>query len=1337
MDKILNFQKHKTTSFLYSKNIYFFVDKSKDWKILLIISLTTIIQGIVPCIISILTGKCFGLLENTTSISLSSTGNINNQLTLKPMAILATGAAALPIAWVNIAKWMDLGERQSIRSRRRLLLGYLDKHMGWYDKEIKLSGSFTQTNRCVEELRNSSSQASAVIFQNFVTIISLILTAFTYSWSMTLVILASSPVIAIIASRCSTIIEKYTKLENNESMKGANKVLWCVDSQIMVKLFSTQMLELLNFRKIARNCNNYFIKYAFAFSLNQGCLRCLSLWMFVQGFWFANSQIKKNKLTTTNAMTCFSACVLLGATLVSSLHQIVALQRGKVALSQIQKQISINNSLEVQKFHAQQLISYVNPSCNIEFKGVSFSYPSRKTDLVLNHINISFQKNCTTFIIGKSGSGKSTLGNLLLKLYDNYEGSIILDGINLAAIDKDWLFSNITYVEQKCTLFNDTIKNNILMGSEDPTTVNNSLLKHSCQLALLENVLLNLPEGLNTIIGTNGISLSGGQQQKVALARAFYRNTPILILDEALSALDIVQRDLIMKAIRNHRAGKTTVILTHDLTQISSEDFVYLLENGEVKEFGLQKNLLKDVNSKLANYWFLQNIKTGQEEAKTPISHQTTVLDPNSSIYLQKNFTSSKISELKECLNDDDDLSATETITVPFYKENEKALSPGYLQKQADRNSILCGPDITGVLPEPFSILGKENNTSVNLKKSKNEKKRKRKTDVESGDVLGRLDPLPMKKVLFIMFSTIKHKKTLAIGLIFAIATGVTNPVFSFCFSKLLTAVVPNQENTNVGTAEYLIKWSLILFTVSFIDGVCTFFEKFLLNYCSEYWIMDLRILAMKKILDQDMLWYSAELNKASEISALLLNDLRDLRILASDFLGIILKLVLLAFIGLTWAIVVGWKLSLVCISLFPMFILFSGVYGSILQKHENNYKSAVSDLENKSYEIITSIKTIRILRLESYFLGQYAQIESKLKKIGRARAWATGFGVSVLATLTIAIQSIIYYYGLKLVITKEYSVEKMFETLTLLLFTIMSSNSLINSIPELSRGQRAATYVFNIIDSPILTERKDANPVRKRQYLIRNKVNGEKLIQVKNLSFSYPQLNCTLSANIYKNLNLTVNFNEKVGIVGDSGCGKSTLLSLFTKLYFVSNNTIFVDGTDINFWDINALRNNIGLVQQTPKFFQGTVRENLLYGLPVKMFNDWEIHESLKATNIYDFVMALPRRLDTEIDTNLMSGGQLQRLAISRSLLHNPVLLLLDECTSALDAFNADKIEQMIKNKIRNKSVLIVTHSKSMMKICDRLLVMKEGVICEEGTFSELMEKKGELYRIFNLDLQ
>lgn len=227
---------------------------------------------------------------------------------------------------------------------------------------------------------------------------------------------------------------------------------------------------------------------------------------------------------------------------------------------------------------------------DFEFKNVTFKY---NTKLVLNDLSFKVNANETVAFVGKSGAGKTTIFNLLCKMYDNYDGTITMDGVDIKRLDKDTIRGNITIVSQNPYIFNMSIKDNLKLVKKDLTEEE---MIEACKLACLDEYISSLPNKYDTIVGEGGVNLSGGEKQRLAIARAFLQKTEIILFDEASSALDNETQAKIQKAIDNLQKDYTILMIAHRLSTIQNADRILLLDDGRIKAEGTHKELLKNSN---------------------------------------------------------------------------------------------------------------------------------------------------------------------------------------------------------------------------------------------------------------------------------------------------------------------------------------------------------------------------------------------------------------------------------------------------------------------------------------------------------------------------------------------------------------------------------------------------------------------------------------------------------------------------------------------------------------------------------------------------------------------
>jgi ATP-binding cassette subfamily B protein len=229
-------------------------------------------------------------------------------------------------------------------------------------------------------------------------------------------------------------------------------------------------------------------------------------------------------------------------------------------------------------------------------------------------------------------------------------------------------------------------------------------------------------------------------------------------------------------------------------------------------------------------------------------------------------------------------------------------------------------------------------------------------------------------------------------------------------------------------------------------------------------------------------------------------------------------------------------------------------------------------------------------------------------------------------------------------------------------------------------------------------------------------------------VAFSYGDREAVL-----KNINLTVQEGQTIAIVGPSGVGKTTMCNLIPRFYEISSGGIYIDGKNIQDVTMESLRGNIGIVQQDVFLFSGSVYENILYG-NLDATKE-EVIEATKKANAYEFIMDMPNGFDTYIGERgvKLSGGQKQRLSIARMFLKNPPILILDEATSSLDNKSEAVIQESINELAKDRTTFIIAHRMATIRNAERIIVLTENGIEEDGTHTELMKKRGEYFKLYN----
>lgn len=294
-------------------------------------------------------------------------------------------------------------------------------------------------------------------------------------------------------------------------------------------------------------------------------------------------------------------------------------------------------------------------------------------------------------------------------------------------------------------------------------------------------------------------------------------------------------------------------------------------------------------------------------------------------------------------------------------------------------------------------------------------------------------------------------------------------------------------------------------------------------------------------------------------------------------------------------------------------------------------------------------------------------------------------------------------------------------DLVTFIVYTMFIGGSIAglgNQYTELASALGATERVKDILeqDQELIVEEDDSvTPVTFNHQ-----------IEYKNVSFRYPT---RPDMEVLKGVDFTVNKGDKIALVGSSGSGKSTIIKLLSRFYKLSGGEILIDGKSIESFELKSLRKAIGVVPQDVILFGGTIYENILYGNP-KATKE-EVYEAAKQANALNFIENFPEKFDTLVGERgvQLSGGQKQRIAIARALLKNPQILILDEATSSLDAESENLVQEALEQLMQNRTTFIIAHRLSTVRTADKIFVINQGEIVEEGKHQELSVKENGFY--------
>ena len=453
----------------------------------------------------------------------------------------------------------------------------------------KHSGKFvTNLTNDVGLITNLVSTAILNLFKDSLTLIGLLGVMFYQNWKLSIVAIVMIPLASAAARALGKRIGKVTTQQMNEAGALNTYLIEIFKNHRLTKIFQKEEYEKDRANKFINKLKEISKKIAEVFVRASPIMEFLTGIMIACLILISAKLIANDELEISNFFS-FLAAMMLAYQPVRSLATLnIAIQQG---LSGAKRVIPVIDEIPEVKEKEDALDLKVNDG-KIDFSNVQFSYSNEESQ-ILNSINLNLPGKKMTALVGHSGAGKSTILNLIPRFYNINSGNISIDD---QSIDECTLFSlrkNISLVSQDTTLFDDTIKNNISYANLDATQKE---IEEAAKYSFADEFINKLPKKYDTIIGENGVRLSGGEKQRLSIARAILKKSPIILLDEATSSLDAETEDKIQKAITFLTKGRTTIVIAHRLSTILNSDKIYVIDKGEVVGEGKHDDLLLQSN---------------------------------------------------------------------------------------------------------------------------------------------------------------------------------------------------------------------------------------------------------------------------------------------------------------------------------------------------------------------------------------------------------------------------------------------------------------------------------------------------------------------------------------------------------------------------------------------------------------------------------------------------------------------------------------------------------------------------------------------------------------------
>jgi len=558
------------------------------------------------------------------------------------------------------------------------------------------------------------------------------------------------------------------------------------------------------------------------------------------------------------------------------------------------------------------------------------------------------------------------------------------------------------------------------------------------------------------------------------------------------------------------------------------------------------------------------------------------------------------------------------------------------------------------------------------------------------------------------------HIPKFLLAMLCMLAVGTTTSALAFLVKPALDEIFLNKNAS-------MLKWiPIVIIAIYFIKGACNYGQTMLMSFIGQRVVTDLRGELYNHIQLQPLSFFTK--NSTGILMSRITNDVNLIQGAVSEAVTSLFK-DSFTLVGLIFVIFYrDWKLALIAMVVFPLTVYPIARFGKKMRKVATGTQITMGRLTSLLQETISGTRIVKAFGMEDYEGKRFGKENENLfrffMKAVSIRALSSPF-MEFLGGLGIA--AIVFYGGYH-VIQGVSTPGNFFSFLTALIMLYEPVKRLTNVNNTVQQGISAATRVFDIMDiTPGIKNSENATELPRIS-------DG---IEIRNVTFSYD------NEPVLKNINLHIKSGEVVAFVGMSGGGKTTLVNLIPRFYDVTEGEILIDGHDIRDVTMESLRGQIGIVTQQTILFNDTVRNNIAYGDIKK--SDEEIINAAKSANAYPFIKNLPEGFETVIGEQgtRLSGGERQRLSIARALLKNAPILVLDEATSSLDTEAEMEVQGALENLMEGRTTFVIAHRLSTISHANRIVVIVNGEIVEEGTHESLLTQKGEYFKLYNMQFR
>jgi ABC-type multidrug transport system fused ATPase/permease subunit len=563
------------------------------------------------------------------------------------------------------------------------------------------------------------------------------------------------------------------------------------------------------------------------------------------------------------------------------------------------------------------------------------------------------------------------------------------------------------------------------------------------------------------------------------------------------------------------------------------------------------------------------------------------------------------------------------------------------------------------------------------------------------------------------------HKFLFFLGAIVLLLSTLTALAFPYLFPLLADLSLHKEIHLLPFKGNYLVNFTTrmelikVIVVLLIAQSIISFLRLYIFAQTNERILAKIRYDLYTKIITLPIPFY--ENNRIGELTSRITSDVTRLQDTLSIDLAEFFRQILTLIFGIIVLLFISRKLTLFILATVPVLVVIGFIFGKFIRKKSAEAQQAIADSNIVVEETFHNINIVKAYTNELFESNRYLSKVNNIKNISLSNAYYRGLFISFIIMIMFGIITIVLYKASSLVEAGEFSIGQL---LQFIIFTVFIGGSIAGI------GELYGKIIAALGSSDRIAQILNTSSETQVKQITTNKFNGE--ILFKDIHFNYPTRE---DIEVLKGINFSVAKGEKVALVGASGAGKSTILQILLRFYDIQKGSILIDNSSIYDLDVQNLRANIAVVPQEVLLFGGTIKENILYG---KLnATDEEVMLAAKKANALEFIERFPQGLETLVGERgvKLSGGQRQRIAIARAILKDPAILLLDEATSALDAESEILVQNALDTLMEGRTTIIIAHRLSTIRNVDKIVVLNNGIIIEEGNHQTLSTKPDGFY--------